>query len=254
MAGCRIIFHSTHYFVEMSISLSRWIAAQTFKLLHGSKGPMVPLYSTVANPGYARRKRIIGWPVGAGWPKDTSPKVNAEELATAELNTSQETQATPEIAKEQLGSDMPVDLMTKKYGLSHCNIWVGTKTEWTDAEEPQKSKQLPLTLDDSWTLGPDAGIMLIYLPLLPNSKCPGVVPETSDYMSTWNFIYTPEQIDNVVELAQRNFESGEERIRCAVRATWIRNRDARLQREREERMLEKGKALVGEAFGILRPS
>lgn len=237
--------------VDIIIALDSSADIQTTPWFERTDGSTI---SDVTNPGYVRQKRIIGWPVGAGWPKDTSPKENAEELTTAEPSTSQEAQTTLGIAKQQLDSEEPVDPMTQKYGLSHCNIWVGTKAERTDADEPQKSNRLPPTLDDSWTLAPDAGIMLIYLPLLPNPKCPGVVPETSDYMSTWNFAYTPEQIDNVVELAQRNFESGEERIRRAVRCTWIRNRDARLQREREERTLEKGRALVGEAFGILRPS
>jgi phospholipase A2 len=94
--------------------------------------------------------------------------------------------------------------------------------------------------------------MLIYLPFLPNDKVPGVVPETTDYMSTWNFQYTPEQVDKVVELAERNYEIGSERIRRAVKAVWTRKKMVRLQRERENRILDKGKALISGKLGTLK--
>ena len=90
---------------------------------------------------------------------------------------------------------------------------------------------MPLQMDETWRLDSDDGIMLIYLPLIPNENCPGVVPETTEYMSTWNFQYTPRQIDNVVQLAERNFEVGSEKIKRAVRAMWIRKREVRLQKE-----------------------
>lgn len=94
--------------------------------------------------------------------------------------------------------------------------------------------------------------MLIYLPLLPNEKCPGVIPETTEYMSTWNFQYTPEEIDNVVSLAERNFEEGRDRIRRAVKAVWLRKREVRLQRERESRIVIKGQTLVRDSISTLR--
>jgi phospholipase A2 len=107
-------------------------------------------------------------------------------------------------------------------------------------------------LDDGWHLDPEDGIMLIYLPLLPNEACPGVIPESTEYLSTWNFQYSPEQVDSVVELAGRNFEVGGERIRRAVRAMWIRKKQLRLEREREGRILEKGRALVTGKLDALR--
>ena len=111
---------------------------------------------------------------------------------------------------------------------------------------------MPITIDDSWQLDPEDGIMLIYLPLLPNEKCPDVVPETTEYMSTWNFQYTPDEIDNVVTLAERNFEEGSDRIRRAVKAMWMRKRQVRREREHESRIVIKGQTLVRDTIGALR--
>ena len=173
----------------------------------------------------------MGWPIGVGWPKDTSPAENVESLKSAEPTTSADAKQKLEEAKSHPRPDSPTDPITAKYGLGHCNIWIGTTAQRTHPETPPKSKTMPLITDDTWHLDSEDGIMLIYLPLLPNEKCPGVVPETTEYMSTWNFVYTPEEIDDVVNLAETNFEVGQERIRRAVRAMWIRKREARLQRE-----------------------
>jgi len=194
--------------------------------------------------GYAKQKGIIGWPIGIGWPKDTTPSENLKALDKALPSSQQDIEESIAEAKDVPKPDDPEDPITKKYGLGHCNIWVGTTAERTSSEEPPPAKRMPLTTDDAWRLDPDDGIMLIYLPLLPNSKCPGLVPESTEYMSTWNFQYTPEQVDNVVNLAQRNFEVGQERIRRAVRAVWERKRQLRLQKELERRLLIRGKALV----------
>lgn len=46
-------------------------------------------------------------------------------------------------------------------------------------------------------------------------------------------MYTPEQVDGVVKLAQANFEEGKEVTRMCVRAVWERKREARGRREGE---------------------
>lgn len=175
--------------------------------------------------------------MGVGWPKDTSPTENVESLTTAQPTTTK-------AATDKLAIAKDVDPVIAKYGLGPCNIWIGTTTERTDPAEPQKPKTIPVTVDDGWHLDPEDGIMLIYLPLLPNEKCPNIIPEKTEFMSTWNFQYTPEQVDAVIDLAGRNFQVGEARIRRAVRAMWLRKKMLRLEREREGRVLEKGKALV----------
>uniref|UniRef100_L2GGG0 Lysophospholipase n=1 Tax=Colletotrichum fructicola (strain Nara gc5) TaxID=1213859 RepID=L2GGG0_COLFN len=98
------------------------------------------------------------------------------------------------------------------------------------------------------TVWPDAGIAIVYLPFLANPKVPGINPGTTDYLSTWNFVYTPEQIDNVVALARANYAEGREQIRGTVRAVYERKRKLRLEREekakkdRYRRLVQRGMA------------
>jgi phospholipase A2 len=55
-------------------------------------------------------------------------------------------------------------------------------------------------------------------------------------MSTWNFIYTPEEIDQVVFLARANFEEGKEQTKRTVRAVYERKKAKRLQKQEAERI------------------
>jgi cytosolic phospholipase A2 len=55
------------------------------------------------------------------------------------------------------------------------------------------------------------------------------------FMSTWNFVYTPEQIDSVVELARTNYQEGAERTKRIVRAVYERKKAQREQREKDEK-------------------
>jgi len=82
---------------------------------------------------------------------------------------------------------------------------------------------------------PDAGIAVVYFPFLSNPKVEGVDPVTSDYMSTWNFVYTPEQIDNVVALARANFDEGREQTRRCVRAVYERKKKMREEKQHAEK-------------------
>lgn len=114
---------------------------------------------------------------------------------------------------------------------------------------------------------PDAGIAVAYFPLLPNPSAPdlsasskqsdpssrlsrsekisrrmaehahraprsgSINPDVDDFLSTWNFVYTPEQIDAVVGLAKANFAQGEEQLKRVVRGVYERKKRDRLWRE-----------------------
>ncbi len=94
--------------------------------------------------------------------------------------------------------------------------------------------------EDEWHLtSENAGITLIYLPFVANDKVPGVDPMKSDFMSTWNFVYTPEEIDKVVALARANYEEGKEQTRRTIRAVWQRKKKLRLQREEQDGALSR---------------
>lgn len=192
--------------------------------------------------GYARQRGIKGWPVGIGWPKaGESPSQTEHELSEAQASTAREAQMKIREAQSDQealrressrGPKSKYDPGKAEAGdLGYCTVWVGT-TEERSSKPPPQSKAIDSP--DSWRLmEPDAGIAVVYLPLLANEKVPGVSPGTSDFLSTWNFVYTPEQIESVVQLARANYDEGREQIRSTVRAVYERKK--KLREEAEER-------------------
>jgi phospholipase A2 len=180
--------------------------------------------------GYARQRGIKGWPVGAGWPPDDETMEELQQdLDKAQAKSEQQAQ---DKMKEAQDKDAAEKESSKKKDLSYCNVWVGTTEERVSENEPPESK----LVEEDWELmHPDSGITVIYFPFLANPKVPGVDPKTSDFMSTWNFVYTPEQIDNVVDLARTNFSEGAERTKRTVRAVYERKKKLREQREKDEK-------------------
>lgn len=210
--------------------------------------------------GYARQRGIKGWPVGIGWPKEEAPpQETAEQLEEASAGSTAEAErklqgAQAHRAIEQFGdrdgsgSGVAAEDGTaaakvhdgeavedkNKYEqaaktLGYCTVWVGTTQERSTEPPP------PIKSDsdgDSWRLmEPDAGIAVVYMPFLPNEKVADVDPASSDYMSTWNFTYTPDQVDKVVALAKANYGEGREQIKATVRAVYERKKKLREQRE-----------------------
>lgn len=180
--------------------------------------------------GYARQRGIKGWPVGAGWPpQDETMEELQQDLDAAQAKT--EEQAESKIA-EAKSKDAQEKAQSKQKDLGYCNIWVGSTEERTSETEPPTSK----LVEEDWELmRPDSGITVIYFPFLANPKVPGVDPKTSDFMSTWNFVYTPEQIDSVVELARTNFSEGAEQTKRTVRAVYERKKKQREEKEKSDR-------------------
>lgn len=249
--------------------------------------------------GYARQRGIKGWPVGAGWPKeDTKPEETVQKLREASkmdenaakdrLNEVQERDPNAgdngATIDTLMTSDSQHDLTQKimaeetDLGLSFCNVWLGTKQEMATDKEPPPSKRLfhssreDQSDSDFRLMHPDAGIAVVYFPLLPNPSAPdlpppanvnrsrsspkqdppstvakrdvadpekplvpkssSIDPDVDDFLSTWNFVYTPEQIDSVVGLAKANFAEGEAQVKRVVRGVYERRKRDRLQRER----------------------
>ncbi|KAI6709357.1 hypothetical protein PZA11_001925 [Diplocarpon coronariae] len=196
--------------------------------------------------GYAKQRGIKGWPIGTGWPKRSDTAENtAGQLEEAQATSVAEAESKIEDAKaDQLHRLKDAEKAEWKASnrrdddssaeLGYCTIWVGTTEERSSTTEDVQSK----AVKEDWQLmEPDAGIAVIYFPFLSNPKMPGVDPVTSDYMSTWNFVYAPEDIDNVVALARANFEEGRERTRMCVRAVYERKKKIREEREGRERDL-----------------
>ncbi|TID26862.1 FabD/lysophospholipase-like protein [Venturia nashicola] len=199
--------------------------------------------------GYARQRGIKGWPLGTGWPtEDQTPKESAADLEAGQAETETEAserlaQAAKEDTKNQT-STAPKNIDKKELGF--CNVWVGTTEERSTQHEPPISK----LVEDDWQLmEPNAGITVIYFPFMKNPKIDDVDPMTSDFMSTWNFVYTPEQIDKVVALARANFDEGAAQTKRAVRAVYERKKTRRLERERVDRDRKRSNLLKSGKLG-----
>ncbi|KAI1760845.1 FabD/lysophospholipase-like protein [Hypoxylon sp. FL1150] len=201
--------------------------------------------------GYARQRGVKGWPIGVGWPKGTDSlqkieqqldAAQADSAAAVEAKMREAQQSrdtnTPNQSKNKGRVNDPAELSEKaKHDIEHpedsdlgyCTIWVGS-TEERSSEPPPPTRAL--TDDTAWRLTePSAGITVVYLPFLANPNVEGVNPAASDYMSTWNFVYTPDEIDKVVALARANYAEGSDRVRRTVRAVYERKRRIREERE-----------------------
>ncbi|KAK9372435.1 acyl transferase/acyl hydrolase/lysophospholipase [Lipomyces chichibuensis] len=201
--------------------------------------PDVPWLELTA--GYTKRRGILGWPVEAGWPKgedmekdlekmEESEEVDSTRDALDKVQKEKDKDRRKKLSRSQ-GKQIrgPADAAAKSLG--PVTIWTGSIEEKsTDRAELHLADE-ENTIDEEYKLrSPNAGITVVYCPLIPNKKIPGVDPDTSPYMSTWNFIYTSEDVDNVISLAQANFSDGEARIRRAVRLIYERKKQQRLDR------------------------
>lgn len=199
--------------------------------------------------GFARQRGIKGWPVGIGWPKAAeSVEETTMQLVDAEASSSQEAARRVKQAKQDqeslrqtagsIAKDPQADDKEAKYSpgneeagdLGYCTIWVGT-TQERSPHPPPPAKAINDT--NKWQLTePNAGLAVVYLPFLANKKGPNISPGTTDFLSTWNFVYTPDQIDSVVDLARANYNEGRNQIRSTVRAVYERKK---LLREHAEK-------------------
>ena len=114
------------------------------------------------------------------------------------------------------------------------SVWVGTTVESKSDEKPSQSTRVGT--DAGKLLAPNAGITIVYFPFIQNPKVEGVDPDASPFLSTWNFIYSKEEIDKVVALARANFEAGRDQTKRTVRAVYERKRARRLEAEKKEKI------------------
>jgi len=73
-----------------------------------------------------------------------------------------------------------------------------------------------------------------------------------DFMSTWNFVYTPEEVEKVVALARANYDEGREQTKRTIRAVWERKKAQRLLKERQERELARSRRVRGGVAAMRR--
>ncbi|KAI9030730.1 acyl transferase/acyl hydrolase/lysophospholipase [Phycomyces nitens] len=106
------------------------------------------------------------------------------------------------------------------YPLGSCTVFAShaleTETEENTGETYQtKSKQ----------------VTVMYFPFILNKAFdPKFDPQTAEFCSTWNFVYTADQVNKLESLGQRNWTDNVEEVRAVLRSVWERKRRERLER------------------------
>ena len=172
---------------------------------------------------HLKERSISGWPFGLGWPQER----HLQEQIEKDSQTTKDSNAILADATQTQAED-----------LDYCTIWLGNDSRQRSPSSSRDSgPPTRVAKSDDWNalMSHNTGIAVIYFPLLPNPRVPGVHPDESKFMSTWNFAYTAEEFDKVATLAKSNFEEGEEQVKDCVRAIYERKKRIRLKREDAEK-------------------
>lgn len=115
------------------------------------------------------------------------------------------------------GAGWPKDHSEEKYPLGSCTIFDGESKEVTDTTTSKTVKKVhPITL--------------AYFPFIVNNAYdPKFDPQEEEFCKTWNFVYTPDQVEKVTGLAKANWDDNLDKIRNILKKTWERKRNERLE-------------------------
>ncbi|KAI7875620.1 FabD/lysophospholipase-like protein [Lichtheimia hyalospora FSU 10163] len=117
-----------------------------------------------------------------------------------------------------MGAGWPKD---NEQGLGTCTVFASEATE-----KPEQHTTSNMNPDHH-------PVTLIYFPLISNPNYdPEFDPQTAEFCSTWNFVYSPGQVQQLMDLAETNFNDNVDHVRQVLRKVWERKRDQRLARER----------------------
>jgi phospholipase A2 len=69
---------------------------------------------------------------------------------------------------------------------------------------------------------------MVYMPLLPNDRpVPDYDPSTANLSDSYNLVWTPEQVEMLVNVCKQNFADGQEETKTALREALIRKKASR---------------------------
>lgn len=169
--------------------------------------------------GYVKRRGIKGWPVGAGWPRKEQESHESEKSEADPVKV--EHQKKPSTTKESKQEE-------PKYALDTCTVFESSSSETIPSSDDDASKSTTTTSYPDNT----NPITLVYFPLIVNENYdPEFDPQTAEFCSTWNFVYSSEQVNKLHGLAEANVKDNLEKVRKVIKETWKRKRDERLKRE-----------------------
>ncbi|WPG99744.1 cytosolic phospholipase a2 beta [Acrodontium crateriforme] len=70
---------------------------------------------------------------------------------------------------------------------------------------------------------------MVYMPLLPNAKAvPDFDPSTAKFSGSYNLVWTPEQVETLIQVCRANFRDGQATIKEVMHEAWQRKRELRL--------------------------
>ncbi|KAM0751014.1 FabD/lysophospholipase-like protein [Meredithblackwellia eburnea MCA 4105] len=76
-------------------------------------------------------------------------------------------------------------------------------------------------------------VLLVYIPLLPNGVNPTYDPSTAPFSSSYNLVWTPEQVDSIYTTSRANVMDGLPVLKAAVKEAYERRKAYRLALEAE---------------------
>ncbi|KAG0177885.1 hypothetical protein DFQ28_005226 [Apophysomyces sp. BC1034] len=159
--------------------------------------------------GYAKQRGILGWPVGAGWPKEDINKTIQSDTAESR-DLSHEMEQTHEEEKKAKG---------KAYTLGPCTVFASSSSETATGLNDKKAKSYPKRINP---------ITVIYFPLIVNDNYdPDFDPQSAEFCSTWNFVYTAEQVSKLSGLSETNVKDNVQDVKEVMKAVWERKRKQR---------------------------
>lgn len=103
-----------------------------------------------------------------------------------------------------------------KYPLGSCTVF------------DSHAEEQVTTTEKSDVVTKEHRVTLAYFPFIVNKAFdPEFDPQTEEFCSTWNFVYTPDQVKKVTGLAQANWDDNVDKIRQLLKKTWEKKRDER---------------------------
>ncbi|KAL0096298.1 acyl transferase/acyl hydrolase/lysophospholipase [Phycomyces blakesleeanus] len=109
---------------------------------------------------------------------------------------------------------------TNDYPLGTCTVFAShaleTETEEATGETYQTKAQR---------------VTVVYFPFILNKAFdPEFDPQTAEFCSTWNFVYTSDQVNKLEGLAEKNWTENIDQVREVLRKVWDRKRRQRLEK------------------------
>lgn len=110
--------------------------------------------------GYAKQRKIQGWPVSLGWPPKNKEEA-VRDLEGAQVETAEQAEKRLNEAKAtELGHPPRQEVAKSRSALGALTVWVGSKESCEVDEELPSSRRV----QEEWQLmRPDAGMYLQFL-------------------------------------------------------------------------------------------